>query len=278
MSQPDAPLTADALRVGETVTRYEGDPIVTAEDTDGDGVVDRRSWDVDADGYADLVAEVDSYSGREFVTQHDGYTRAGYTTIKDDDQDGRLDTLMRDVDGDGTWDRFDRDVDGDGQADRYGYDMEGVVDPEPTRWVDRQPEARDDRWVDDAVADPMGAGGPVPAQDAAIPEYVPDPVYAPAVGGSALELPVTPDPGYGSGADERETDYEQEAVNAFADTLQAAPAPERFDAMTDTSPYEAPVGADQVEDASASPVLAPVAEASQADDAMADPDDDAYMG
>ena len=326
MSQPAFQADAGDLANARNATVYTGDPILTAEDTDGDGVVERRSWDVDADGDADIVAEVDSYSGREFVTHQDAYTRAGYVTAKDDDQDGRIDTLMRDTDGDGHWDRFDHDVDGDGVADRYGYDIADGVDPEPARWVGAQPEARDDQWVADAVADPTDAGRPVPAQDAAIPEYVPDPVYAPAVEASALDLPVTADPRYGSGADSdadgreadyeqetvntfadtlqdtpsperldamaapdgygsganaetdaREMDYEQETVNTFADTLQDTPSPERLDAMADPSPYEAPVGADHVDDAAASPVFAPVAEASQADDARADLDDD-YVG
>ena len=133
------------------------------------------------------------------------------------------------------------DTDGDGVVDRYGYDIADGVDPEPARWVGAQPEARDDKWVADAVADPTDAGRPVPAQDAAIPEYVPDPVYAPAVEASALDLPVTADPRYGSGADSdadgREADYEQETVNTFADTLQDTPSPERLDAMAAPDGY-----------------------------------------
>jgi hypothetical protein len=142
-------------------------------------------------------------------------------------------------------------------ADRFGLGL-GPDDPfgEPELWVDDLPEPRDGMTADGAAGFPPLRG--------------PDDLDVPDAG---VADPGPADPGFGSGADEREMDYAQEAVNTFADTLQDTPSPERLDAMTDTSPYEAPVGADQVEDASASPVFAPVAEASDLSDAMADPDD-----
>jgi hypothetical protein len=254
MSQPDAPLTADDLDIAGRATVYTGDPIVRREDTDGDGKVDRLSVDYDADGDADLIEKDTDGDGRFDDTWVTTNTSSNVSGFADNDGDGHYERVLRDTDGDGVSDGVEEDLDGDGVADRFGLGL-GPDDPfgEPEVWVDRLPEPRDGMTSDDAAGFPPLRG--------------PDDLHVPDA--------AVADPGFGSGADEREMDYEQqEAVNTFADTLQGAPTT----AVVDPAPpYEAPAGADHVEDAAVSPVFAPVAEASDVNDAMADPDDD-YVG
>ena len=257
MSQPDAPLTADDLDVAAQATVYTGDPIVHREDTDGDGRVDRIEVDYDADGDADLIERDTDGDGKFDDTWVTTNTSSNVTGFADNDGDGHYERVLRDTDGDGVSDGVEEDLDGDGVADRFGLGL-GPDDPfgEPEVWIDRLPEPRDGMTADDAAG------------------------FPPLRGPDDLDVPdaAVADPGFGSGADEREMDYEQEAVNEFADTLQEAPSPERLDAMVDTSPYEAPAEPSDVDSAYAEPVFPPVAEASDVNDAMADPDDDAYVG
>ena len=262
MSQPDAPLTAADLDIAAQATVYTGDPIVHREDTDGDGRIDRIEVDYDADGDADLIERDTDGDGRFDDTWVTTNTSSNVTGFADEDGDGHYERVLRDTDGDGVSDGVEEDLDGDGVADRFGLGL-GPDDPfgEPELWVDDLPEPRDGMTSDDAAGFPPLRG----PDDLDVPD-------------AAVADPGSADPGFGSGADERETDYAQEAVNAFADTLQAAPAPERLDAMVDTGPYETPAEPSDVDGASASPVFAPVAEASDVDDAMANPDDDAYVG
>jgi hypothetical protein len=243
MSQPETPLTADALRVGETATRYEGDPVVTRIDSDGDGRVDRVEVDLDADGDAEIIERDTDGDGAVDDSHVDLDGRSNVVGFGDQDGDGHYETILRDTDGDGRADREDLDLDGDHVADRFGYGLD-EADPfgGPTYAADRFPEPRE------GITEPL------------------------------VDAPLGPDAldgfgsGAGSGADEREMDYEQEAVNEFADTLQDTPTT----AVVDPAPpYEPP--AEEVDDSSAAPVFAPVAEASDVDDAMAQPDDD-YVG
>src|SRR5918993_1521573 len=162
----------------------------------------------------DIAAQATVYTGDPIVHR------------EDTDGDGRIDRIEvdYDADGDAVRDGVEEDLDGDEVADRFGLGL-GPDHPfgEPELWVDDLPEPRDGMTSDDAAGFPPLRG--------------PDDLDVPA---EAVADPGSADPGFGSGADERETDYAQEAVNTFADTLQAAPAPERLDAMVDTGPYEAP--------------------------------------
>jgi hypothetical protein len=165
------------------------------------------------------------------------------TGFSDLDGDGHYERVFRDTDGDGTTDGVEEDVNGDGVADRFGVGL-GPDDPfgEPQLWVDNLPEPRD------GITEPL------------------------------VETPLGPDAlAFGAGmvapaaVPERDMDYEREALDEEAAAYVDPPAG-RY------AIEEPPAETSDVDTDYAGPAFPPLAEASDVNDAMADPDDDAYVG
>jgi hypothetical protein len=92
--------------------------VLSAMDTNGDGMIDTISYDTTGDGIVDKI---------EYDTNHDGKVdKIEYDTFRD----GKVDTIQYDTNHDGTFDKIEYDTNHDGKFDKILYDTnhDGMID------------------------------------------------------------------------------------------------------------------------------------------------------
>jgi hypothetical protein len=92
--------------------------VISAVDTNGDGMIDTISYDTTGDGRIDKI---------EYDTNHDGkVNKIEYDTSRD----GKVDTIKHDTNHDGKFDKIEYDTNHDGKFDKIEYDTnhDGMID------------------------------------------------------------------------------------------------------------------------------------------------------